>query len=387
MKQVYIPLILRVKIGGVPNLLVDCFSSISLAFKSGAAAFDFVSAASDCFSSISLAFKSGAAAFDFVSAASDYPVIFLWLQLTPAPLPAKSSENVQRVYQLRFPLAVQSPAKLAANAGKVLENYPQSFDVLYNKCRHRFPPRITHSPPFPRPVVFPTQAGILISQTLPVEPRKLSSSSPTAKSLLLPRRTSKGSKRLTLSAISCSLVITFFASLSGKTIRPSPTAPEISISFVSVSLVFDESLSDFLLFFFKGCSPTSSLPNSIRALAKTAILLVSPMQFLAIQQYVPSEFVPLTASHVYVPKEVGSSALAVKANISPALISFDDSFTFTSVELRISTNSLVRVPTLTDKSTKRLKNIGGSSPVDLSSITSSTSLRMTSLPFVRAQSV
>uniref|UniRef100_A0A1A9ZGU4 Uncharacterized protein n=1 Tax=Glossina pallidipes TaxID=7398 RepID=A0A1A9ZGU4_GLOPL len=128
-------------------------------------------------------------------------------------------------------------------------------------------------------------------------------------------------------------------SLSGKTIRPSPTAPEMSMSLVSVSLVFDESLSDFLLFFFKDCSVTSSLPDSIRALAKTAILLVSPMQFLAIQQYVPMEnhYQPvyankfagtnvtpkLTASHVYVPNEVGSSALAVKANISPALISFE----------------------------------------------------------------
>uniref|UniRef100_A0A1A9UZC6 Uncharacterized protein n=1 Tax=Glossina austeni TaxID=7395 RepID=A0A1A9UZC6_GLOAU len=136
-------------------------------------------------------------------------------------------------------------------------------------------------------------------------------------------------------------------SLSGKTIRPSPTAPEMSMSLVSVSLVFDESLSDFLLFFFKDCSVTSSLPDSIRALAK----------WRTTTDLSASSLIPL------------------------------DYFTFTSVELRISTNSLVRVPTLTDKSTKRLKNMGGSSPVDLSSITSSTSLRMTSLPFVRAKSV
>lgn len=57
-----------------------------------------------------------------------------------------------------------------------------------------------------------------------------------------------------------------------------------------------------------------------------------------------------------------------------------DKLTCTFVELLISTINLVRVPTLIDWSLNRLKNIGGSSPNDLSSTISSISF-LAELPF------
>ena len=127
--------------------------------------------------------------------------------------------------------------------------------------------------------------------------------------------------------------------------------------------------------------------NIIKTLPKTfkvAKQELRPPKFSAIHIHFPpsSRVIDDISKQKNVP-----SLTKLTRSFSQMRLSLRYQVTLTSVELLISTRSLVRVPTLTDKSFKRLMNIGGLSPNERSSTSSSMSFSANSPVSVFAYSV